>query len=111
MPFTDEHGSTCIDINFHSTSSNYKWQLGSCHNSIAWHFGGIYTQKCCLANGDHVLSCMGDDGEDWNNGDVIRIGAHHFCDDFAGYPKLTRINIPGMVNVFTYMQVPNITCV
>ena len=109
MSFADEHGSICIDIKFHSTDSNYKWQLGLCHNSIAWHvrLGGIYIQKCCLANGDHVLSCMADDGEDWNKGSVIRIGAHQFCDDFAGYPKLTRINIPGMVNIFTYMHVPN----
>ena len=99
MSSADEHGSTCIDINLYTTSEGYKWQLGPCHDSHEYSENyetvQIFTNKCCLQNGNHIFSCNNKQGDGWANG-VVRIGNHQFCDDFVGYNKLITINIPGI---------------
>ena len=89
-----KHGSTCIDISLHTRRESYLWQLGQCHASFQYSRSGLYTEKCCIQNGDHILSCKNNKGDGWVFS-VVKIGQHQFCDDFVGYSKSTKINIPG----------------
>ena len=95
---TDKHGSTCIDISYQqlrdTKSGSYTWQLGPCPVFHPYSGNGRYTEKCCVPNGDHIFSCTNSQGNGWDNA-VVKIGDHQFCDDFVGYNKLIKINIPG----------------
>ena len=52
------------------------------------------TEKCCVPNDDHILSCQSNQGNGWANA-VVRIGKHQFCDDIVGYKKLVTISFKG----------------
>ena len=72
----------------------YNWQLGPCHTSHTYSRTGTYTDKCCLPNGDNILSCKSSQNHGWANS-VVTIGKHKFCDDSVGYNQLIKLNISG----------------
>ena len=88
--------SICMDIDLHTQSDQYKWQLGPCYSSHDHSGNARYSEKCCIPYGDHILSCGKSDENGWANS-VVKIGSHQFCDDLVGLDKLIAINIPGEV--------------
>ena len=103
MFFVGEHGSNCFEVNSHVISHGYNWQLGPCHASYQPY--GIYTDNCCVPNGDHWFSCNPSLSK-WNDGGVVKIGKHQFCDDFVGYNQFIMINITGSIaDDFSYSYI------
>ena len=78
--------------------ARYEWELGLCIPSHKYDSGSDkYTEKCCIPNGNYVLSCRkNNDDLGWLLNNFIEVGRHHFCDDYVGYIALRAINIPGI---------------
>ena len=90
-------GLTCIDVKLHTDKTDYDWEFGQCYGSIAklWlRHANKYTEKCCLTNDNHVLSCKNNQNGGWIDG-FVRIGGHKFCDDIIGDNKFILVNVPG----------------
>ena len=88
------NGLACIEVNLLTTSDHYNWKLGQCYATHRDSNGGVYTGKCCVPDGDRILSCMSSEGKGWVNS-LVRIGGHTFCDDIVGYNKFTKLKISG----------------
>ena len=78
----------------HTSRNSYTWELGQCFASHKFSTAKIYTEKCCVSNGDHTLQCIDEQNTGWVNS-RITIGHHTFCDDVVGYTKFILINIEG----------------
>lgn len=89
--------------------SSYSWELGQCYATqqyIGGHtekyngrtlvIGGLtsYREKCCILNGNHLLSCKNAHNSGWVNS-LVQIGGHKFCDDIIGMNKFILVNIQG----------------
>ena len=97
-------GQTCMDVNLHTATTGYTWELVQCSTTDEYSISGTYTEKCCIPNGNHVLSCHSGQNNDWVNA-VVGIDGHKFCDDMIGHEKFVAINIPGTnssTNIFTH---------
>ena len=97
----DTHGSVCINVDLHTLHTKndiYKWQLGPCQASHKYSQIGTYTEKCCVPNGDHLLSCKNKQHDGWVD-TAVTIGKHRFCDDSVGYNQLIKLNIQGESNI------------
>ena len=91
---TDGNGLTCFDVDLHTPSNDYTWFLGECHSAEYSRDAEKYKDKCCIPNGDHLLSCKSSQNAGWINA-FVTIKGHTFCDDIVGVNKFTTINIPG----------------
>ena len=81
--------------------SIYNWELAQCYGSVTPSISGkflafekSYTEKCCIQNGEHVLSCLSQKNNGWVNS-FVRIGDHMFCEDMIGYDKFILVNTAG----------------
>ena len=83
-----------MNVNLHTSENSYTWKLGKCYPSDKYSIDGTYTEKCCIPNGNNVLSCKSAQGNGWVNA-FVGIDGHVFCDDMVGYDKFVLINIPG----------------
>ena len=91
---TEQDGSKCIEVQLNTAKNSSTWKLGQCHATHTYADAWTYTEKCCLPNGDHLLSCENTETDGWVSSNV-KIGEHLFCDDIVGYNKLIRINPAG----------------
>ena len=91
---------TCFDIVLYNGGKDaYTWELGPCVPSHAFDYDVFeYTEKCCVPNGNYLLSCNVKDrsSSGWLTNSFVRIGRHKFCDDIPGYNALRAINVLGM---------------
>ena len=86
--------SKCFDIELYTTSVGNGWSFGHCQSSQEYVGVGMYTEKCCLPQGPHILSCMSFDSHGWGRSFVLLLG-HRFCDDHVGYKAMSMIDVFG----------------
>ena len=96
-------GSECFDVSIYKHTPWYEWSFGHCSMSPIWLGSGIYTDKCCISDGVHILRCSTKSHHkgDWSNTVVMMLG-HQFCDDFVGHNAFIELNISGNFT-FTYI--------
>ena len=89
---------TCLDVVLYTGGTNgYKFQLGPCVPSHKLVYDtSKYIEKCCIPNGNYLLSCHHSGGSGWLTNSFVGVGRHRFCDDHTGYTVFRSINIPGM---------------
>ena len=88
-------------------AENLYWTLGTCSTSVTYQNGkAIKESDCCLAPGNHTLTCYNMRQPDgWNLGFIV-INGERYCDDFIGYTARRRITINGNIsNSETVMMV------
>ena len=83
----------------HTQLKFYNWDLAPCSPShLSKHKPGggrwRYIEKCCLPNGNYLLSCTTIRLHGWIDS-FVKIGKHQFCDDYTTYNSLVKLNIPG----------------
>ena len=93
---TSGPASKCFDVSMYKSTSDFGWSLGNCSGSDKWLGSGTYTDKCCISDGLHILSCStsSHDQRDWSNTVLTMLG-HQFCDDFAGQNAFIPLNVSG----------------
>ena len=94
--FILEPNSKCFDVSMYKPTSDFEWTFGHCSGSDIWLGSGVYTDKCCLSEGWHILTCSIRSylQHDWSNSILIMLG-HQFCDDFNGFKAFIRLNVSG----------------
>ena len=104
--FQSDAGSICFDVSMNKWStSDFKWIFGNCSSSHKWLGPGMYTEKCCMQEGNHVLTCSTSRNKnDWSNTDLRMLG-HRFCDDFVGYEELIELNISGTIEIWASVYI------
>ena len=96
MLLLSDSSPMCFDVSMTERStSEYSWLLGHCSISHKWLGPGSYTEKCCISEGVHILTCSTKRStNDWSLNGLTILG-HRFCDDFVGYETAMAINISG----------------
>ena len=87
---------------------DFNWAFVNCSASLKWLGPGTYTEKCCLPDGHHVVTCRTSrNKQDWSN-NVLLISGHRFCEDFVGYEAAINIDVSGTsYNVCQYVMAKN----
>ena len=82
----------------HDVQSLY-WTLGTCSTSVTYNKGNpIKEPDCCLAPGNHTLTCYNiREPHGWKQGFIV-INGERYCDDFIGYKAMRRIIINGNIS-------------
>ena len=89
-------GKICLDIHFLTESSSYSYELGQCFAPQQYIGKGMYTDKCCLGEGqEHILTCRTSESGGWSH-TYLMIKDHWFCDDIVGYKSMSRIDVSGI---------------
>ena len=72
------------------------WTLGTCSASLQYtNFKTMKEKDCCLAPGNHTLTCYNTkQPHGWKKGFII-INGERYCDDFMGYKAMRKIMIKG----------------
>ena len=78
----------------HKKRNTYRWELGQCHATQKYASAYISSEKCCISNGDYLLSCTSSKDSSWDNS-FVTIKDHKFCDDMIGHNKFIVMNMPG----------------
>ena len=100
---TEKENSTMLKEN-----ATARWNLGSCSSLNSLFFEGdevyqypaVYTERCCLEPGIHVLSCHNTPpAQGWKDTHLI-INGHRHCDDFMGYKSFQKISLTGKNSKF-----------
>ena len=91
-----EPESECFDVSLHKISHATSWKLGACSSSLQYSIPGIYIEKCCISPGDHILTCMNPEGNDWSRSALNLLG-HEFCNDYVGNTAMIPLNIKGNI--------------
>ena len=75
------------------------WTLGPCSTSVTYNNGNpIMEPDCCLAPGNHTLTCYNiREPHGWKKGFIV-INGERYCDDFIGYKAMRRIMINGNIS-------------
>ena len=93
----------CIDIKVKTKDKNWDylhWELGPCKSSnLDWQSRyekrTEYTQRCCLSEGKHQLTCYNTRyAEGWYE-NTLEIQGHNYCNDFIGYKLIRDVLIKG----------------
>ena len=84
----------CFDISLHKISKKSTWTFGSCSSSLEFTKAGVYTEKCCISPGVHILSCNDPFDDDWSRRPLILQG-HEFCNDYVGKTAIVQLNLTG----------------
>ena len=99
---TQNENSTLLNKN-----STARWKLGTCAslNSIesgtTYQYPAIYTERCCLESGMHILVCYNHPpSRGWNN-TYITINGQRYCDDFISYKSFQKVLVTG-TNISSY---------
>ena len=94
--FTADTTSKCFDVSMYKPTSDFGWSFGHCSGSGNWQGAGIYTDKCCVSEGWHILTCSINSlgHSDWSRSPLMMLG-HTFCDDFVGHVAFIALNISG----------------
>ena len=78
-----------------------RWKLGPCQSLNAiesgatYQYPAIYTERCCLETGRHILVCYNNPQlRGWNNA-YIMINGQRYCDDFISYKSFQKIPVGG----------------
>ena len=87
-----EPRSKCFDVSFRKMSDNSNWAIGTCYSSLQYQNPGIYIERCCVLPGDHILTCIQPDNDDWSQG-VLTLLGHEFCNDYVGNIAMIQLNI------------------
>ena len=85
----------CMDIKkvTKAYGSENSWTFGKCKSSQQYASRQTYTTKCCLAKGEHTLTCKDSYGDGWHGG-YLEIQGNKYCKDFkSGSEKKTMIQI------------------
>ena len=85
----------CFDVALNPTGPGYNWVLGQCSSSQEYMGDGTYIEKCCVSNPEQILICKDQENKDWSNGAVVLM-ENNFCDDYAGYNSMLRLDISGI---------------
>ena len=101
--------SVCIEtrteIGAHEDENLYfkrKWKMGSCRGpskeytrNANYTSNTTYVERCCLAPGMHILTCLNEIGPyGWGNG-YIEILGQRYCDDFVGFRAMRKVSLLG----------------
>ena len=62
--------------------SENSWTFGKCKSSQQYASRQTYTTKCCLAKGEHNLTCKDSYGDGWHDG-YLEINGKKYCGDFS----------------------------
>ena len=96
---TQDKTSTILKKN-----STARWMLGSCsslnsfEDDITYQYPAIYTERCCLGPGRHMLICYSNPpSRGWKN-TYILINGHRFCDDFVTYKSFQKVLVTGTID-------------
>ena len=69
-----------------------KWTFGTCISSSIYEDYKKYSERCCLPQGQHILTCMNTENpEGWKNA-FIEINGRRFCDDFISWSLMEKLN-------------------
>ena len=85
----------CIDVKFIGIDNTLSWRIGHCSSreykdSLSREI--INTYRCCLAPGEHILTCEASGQFHWRQSYVL-IQGRKYCNDFIGFKALRRITI------------------
>ena len=69
------------------------WSLGPCSNSTKYKDFKMYTEKCCVSPGIHILICYADKQPDGWKGGYIELLGRRYCDGFIGFKTMNRVQI------------------
>ena len=58
------------------------WSIGSCKSNGGYTNDETFNQKCCLAAGNHKITCKDSYGDGWN-GAHLEIHGVKYCDEFT----------------------------
>ena len=77
----------------------WQWNLGSCYGPPPGqqYLGPdkIYYDRCCLAPGQHTLTCSNTKSQyGWGNVG-LEIDGKKYCDDFYGYQTMRKVTVQG----------------
>ena len=77
------------------------WTLGPCSTSVTYNNGNpIKEPDCCLAPGNHTLTCYNTrKPHGWKQGFIV-INGERYCDDFIGYKAMRRVIVNGNISHF-----------
>ena len=87
----------CMDITVVTKSYGREnsWAIGSCSSSQRYSSFRTYTERCCLAPGEHTLACSDSYGDGWHGGH-IEIQGTEYCKNFRrGREASVDINVIG----------------
>ena len=91
----------CVDIKMETKydADHIYWTLGACSKSLEYKNDQRIKEKdCCLAPGNHTLTCYNTKHpHGWKKGSIV-IRGKHYCDDFIGYKAMRRIIIKGNIS-------------
>ena len=91
----------CLDIEMIvevKGPKHLRWSFGPCssgNQDTKYYENGLYTERCCLMAGVHILSCHSSDGSLGWNYVQININGHIYCDDFISYKAMRKITVHG----------------
>ena len=68
------------------------WSIGSCRSSQSYMNFNVFTQQCCLADGDYKIKCQDSYADGWHGG-YLEINGQKYCEDFTGSLQETDLTI------------------
>ena len=71
-----------IETKTENDGSENSWSLGSCTSTRTYGSFEVYSQVCCLPNGDYSLTCKDSFGDGWYGG-YITIKGNRYCENFV----------------------------
>ena len=89
-----------VGITTRGSSSEVAWSVGACSshtdndgkNEYTDH--AHFTQQCCLAAGNHKITCKDSYGDGWHGG-YLEINGVKYCEDFTnGNEKQANLTFP-----------------
>ena len=84
--------------NFREVTLNRRWNFGPCSSAKHYNVDAQYIETCCLAPGNHTLTCdTKEEALGWTYA-FLEIKGRRYCDDFITYKAMRRISIEGKLN-------------
>ena len=73
-----------------------RWKFGPCSSSQRYKSYKKYTERCCISQGKHTLSCYNTvKPEGWKKGH-LELQGRQYCDDFMNFKAMQKIHVQGM---------------
>ena len=87
----------CVDVYQLSKDNFISWSLGSCTSDDDYEISDnlgytLNVVRCCLAPGEHILTCKAASRMTWLTGYIL-IDGRKYCNDFIGLKAFRRLQI------------------
>ena len=86
-------GCLLIQTTTKAYGSDNSWSLGPCASNRSYGNNQLYDQKCCMSNGEYVLTCKDSYKDGWHGG-FIEIEGNIYCENFrSGHQKKVTVKV------------------